>query len=672
LRRVANSKSEMHMAHSEVYPVPPDFAARAHVDSAAYERLYRWSIEDPDGFWREEAAFLDWIKPFTEVSDTSFDLSDFRIRWFADGTLNGSVNCIDRHLPAKANKPAVLWESDKPGESRVVTWGQLADKVNRLANVLKSLGVGKGDVVAVYLPVIPEVMVAMMATIRIGAVHTVVFSGFSAESLENRIADSKAKVLITADEGFRGGRVSSLKRNADDAVRDQPSIEHVIVVRRSGADVPFTPGRDLWYDEATEAAAPWCEPVEVGAEDPLFILYTSGSTGKPKGLVHTTAGYLVHAGTSWRIIFDWHEGDVFWSTADVGWVTAHSYKLYGPLLNGATTVMFEGVPSYPDPSRWWSIIEKHRVNIFYTAPTALRSLMREGEAPVRKHDLSSLRVLGSVGEPINPDAWRWFHSVIGGGRCPIVDNYWQTETGAVTLVPIPGAIPNKPGMAAKPYFGIRPEVVSPEGVTLEGPADGNMCFRGSWPGQARTILHDHERFLKTYFAPFPGRFFSGDGVTRDEDGYYRIAGRVDDVINVSGHRLGTVELESAIASHPAVAESAVVGYNHDVKGQGVFAYVTLKAEVPETDELRHEITQWVRARISPIASPDVIQWAPALPKNRAGKILRRILLKIANNDFSDFGDTSTLADASIVEDIVARRKAELARTEAARTKRGNA
>lgn len=649
------------MVSSEVYPVPLDFAAHAHVNAAAYQDIYLRSLENPNEFWRDQAGFLRWIKPFTEVSDWSFDLSDFHIRWFADETLNASVNCIDRHLPAKAEKPAIFWEGDTPGESRLVTWGELSDKVNRLANVLKSLGVGKGDLVAIYLPVIPEIMVAMMATVRIGAVHTVVFSGFSAESLEARIADSQAKVLITADEGHRGGRIAPLKRSADDAVRNQPSIEHLIIVRRSGAEVPFTPGRDIWYDEAISKAEPWCEPVEVGAEDPLFILYTSGSTGTPKGLVHTTAGYLVHVGTSWRNIFDWHEGDIFWSTADVGWVTAHSYKIYGPLLNGATTVMFEGIPTWPSSSRWWSIIEKHRVNIFYTAPTAIRSLMREGEGPVRKHDLSSLRVLGSVGEPINPEAWRWLHSVIGGGRCPIVDNYWQTETGAVMLAPLPGAIPNKPGAAAKPYFGIRPEVVSSEGETLEGPAQGNMCFRGSWPGQARTILRDHDRFLRTYFALFPGRFFSGDGVTRDKDGYYTISGRVDDVINVSGHRLGTVELESAISSHPAVAESAVVGYAHEVKGQGVFAFVTLKDNVPETEELSGEIIRLVRTRMSPIAAPDIIQWAPALPKNRAGKILRRILLQIANNDFSNFGDTSTLAEAEVVDDIVARRKAANAR-----------
>ncbi|HLO77866.1 MAG TPA: acetate--CoA ligase, partial [Magnetospirillum sp.] len=554
---------------------------------------------------------------------------------------------------------AILWEGDRVGESRTVTWGELSDKVNRLANVLKGLGVGKGDVVAVYLPVIPEVMVAMMACVRIGAVHTVVFSGFSSESLANRIEDSGAKVLVTADEGLRGGRVVPLKRNADVAVADQPTIRHVVVVRRSGGEVPFTPGRDLWYDDAVATAAPWCEPVPVGAEDPLFILYTSGSTGKPKGLQHTTGGYLVHAGTSWRVIFDWHDGDVFWCTADVGWVTAHTYKIYGPLLNGATSVMFEGVPTWPDSSRWWSIIEKHKVNIFYTAPTALRSLMREGDGPVQKHDLSSLRVLGSVGEPINPEAWRWYHATIGGGRCPIVDTYWQTETGAVLLVPIPGAVPNRPGMAGKPYFGIVPEVVDAHGNTLDGAAEGNMCFRGSWPGQARTILHDHDRFVRTYFAPYPGRFFTGDGVSRDADGYYRISGRVDDVINVSGHRLGTVELESAISSHPAVAESAVVGYPHELKGQGVFAYVTLKDHVPESDELRREIVAWVRNRIGPIASPDVIQWAPALPKNRAGKILRRILTKVAANDFTNFGDTSTVADPAVVDDIVQRRQANL-------------
>ncbi len=649
---------------SDLFPVPPEFAARAHVDADAYERLYRRSLDDNQGFWREQAGFLDWIRPFTRVSDSRFAPDDLRIRWFADGTLNASVNCIDRHLPAKADQPAILWEGDGTGERRTVTWAELSDRVNRLANVLTGLGVSKGDVVTIYLPVIPEAFVAMMACVRIGAVHSVVFSGFSAEALANRIEDAGAKVLITADEGKRGGRVVPLKRNADEALAAQPGIDHVVVVRRTGAEVPFTPGRDLWYEDALAAAEPWCPPVEVGAEDPLFILYTSGSTGKPKGLVHTTGGYLVHAGTSWRTIFDWHPGDVFWCTADVGWVTAHTYKIYGPLLNGATSVLFEGVPTWPDSSRWWSIIERYRVAIFYTAPTALRSLMREGEGPVRRHDLSSLRVLGSVGEPINPEAWRWYHAVIGAARCPIVDTYWQTETGAVLLVPIPGAIPNKPGMAAKPYFGIRPVVVDANGKRLEGAAEGNMCFEGSWPGQARTILHDHERFIRTYFAPYPGLFFTGDGVRRDEDGYYRISGRVDDVINVSGHRLGTVELESAISSHPAVAESAVVGFPHDLKGQGVFAYVTLKDGITESEELRRELVAWVRARIGPIASPDVIQWAPSLPKNRAGKILRRILAKVAANDFENFGDTSTVADPAVIGDIVQSRKDTLEREQA--------
>jgi acetyl-CoA synthetase len=644
----------------EIYPVPSDFAARARVTAQDYERRYRASIENSETFWAEEAQFLQWIKPFSRISDTSFDISDLRIRWFEDGTLNASVNCVDRHLPDKAGRPAILWEGDAPGESRVVTWGELADKVNRLANVLKGLGVGKGDVVTIYLPVIPEVMVAMMACVRIGAVHSVVFSGFSAEALASRIEDARAKVVVTANEGHRGGRVHSLKRNVDAALLDQPTVENVVVVRRSATAAPMMPGRDVWYDEAIAAADPWCEPVELGAEDPLFILYTSGSTGRPKGLLHTTGGYLTHAGTSWRNIFDWRDGDVFWSTADVGWVTAHTYKIYGPLLNGATSVMFEGVPTWPDSSRWWSIIEKHGVSSFYTAPTALRALMREGDGPVRKHDLSSLRVLGSVGEPINPEAWRWFRQVIGGGRCPIVDTYWQTETGAVLLTPLPGAVPNKPGMAGKPYLGVRPEVVDTQGVALEGAASGNLCFRGSWPGQARTILNDRERFVQTYFAPYPGRFFTGDGASRDADGYYRISGRVDDVVNVSGHRLETVELESAIASHPAVAEAAVVGYPHEVKGQGVFAYVTLKEGFEETEILRAEIVAWVRVRIGPIASPDIIQWAPALPKNRAGKILRRILAKVAANDFENFGDVSTLAEPAVVDEIVKRRQQTVA------------
>ena len=644
----------------EAHPVPSDIAQNAHVDAATYERDYRRSLEQPDEFWREQAGFLDWIRPFTQVQDTRFDPNDLRIRWFADGTLNASVNCIDRHLERRRDEPAILWEGDRPGESSVVTWADLADQVNRFANVLLWLGVQPGDVVTIYLPVIPQAIVAMMACVRIGAVHSVVFSGFSAEALADRIVDAGAKVLVTADEALRGGRVIPLKRNADEALLKQETVRHVVVVSRTGADVPFTPGRDIRYEQAIAAAAPWCEPVERGAEDPLFVLYTSGSTGRPKGLVHTTGGYLVHAGTSWRNIFDWHEGDVYWCTADVGWVTAHTYKIYGPLLNGATSVLFEGVPTWPDSSRWWSIIERHRVNIFYTAPTALRSLMREGAAPLRRHDLSSLRVLGSVGEPINPDAWRWYREVVGGGRCPIVDTYWQTETGAVLLVPLPGAIPNKPGRAGRPYFGIRPELVDACGHALDGATKGNLCVAASWPGQARTILNDHGRFVRTYFERFPGRFFTGDGAERDADGDYRITGRVDDVINVSGHRLGTVELESAIGSHPAVAESAVVGYPHEVKGQGVFAYVTLKHDFEESEYLRDEIIEAVRHRIGAFARPDVIQWAPALPKNRAGKILRRILARVAADQFDDFGDTSTLADPAVVADIVQRRRDSLA------------
>lgn len=645
------------MADGALIPVAADFAATAHVDAAGYERLYGYSLNDPEGFWREQAQAIDWIKPPTRIKDTSFAPGDVHIRWFSDGTLNASVNCLDRHLPGKADKPVILWEGDDPGESRTVTWRELHDKVNRLANALQALGVGKGDFVTIYLPVIPEVLVAMLACIRIGAVHSVVFSGFSAESLAGRIADCRAKVVITADEGHRGGRRLPLKRQADAALESiSHKVGHVVVVRRSGADVPFTPGRDHWYDDIVDAADPYCPPVEVGAEDPLFVLYTSGSTGKPKGLVHTTGGYLVHVATSWKNIFDYHDGDIHWCTADVGWVTAHSYKIYGPVLNGATIVMFEGVPTWPDSSRWWSIIEKLKVNIFYTAPTAIRALMRDGEAPVRKHDLSSLRVLGSVGEPINPDAWLWYHRVIGGGRCPIVDNYWQTETGAVMLVPLPGATPLKPGAAAKPYFGIRPVLFDAGGKPVDGAGSGNLCFAQSWPAQARTILHDHERFLNTYFSPYPGHFFSGDGAKQDGDGYYWIAGRVDDVINVSGHRLGTVELESAIGSHPAVAESAVVGFPHEIKGQGVFAYVTLKAEFEETETLRQDIVDWVRRRIGPIATPDVIQWARALPKNRAGKILRRILSKIAANDFENFGDVTTLAEPEVVHDIVSSRR----------------
>jgi acetyl-CoA synthetase len=627
------------------------------VTAETYDRLYRRSVEDPDGFWRDQAAILDWQRPFTQVKDTRYSPDEVRIRWFADGTLNASYNCLDRHAARAPDAPAILWEGDTPRDHRRVSWGDLKDQVSRLANALLALGVRRGDFVSVYLPVVPEAIAAMLACARIGAVHSVVFSGFSAEALAGRIADCGSRVLITADEGLRGGRHVSLKRNADAALESLPSVEHVLVVRRTGADVPMKAGRDRWYEDAMAEAAPECPPVEVGAEDPLFVLYTSGSTGKPKGVVHSTGGYLVHAAASFRTMFDYRPGDVHFCTADVGWVTAHTYLIYGPLANGATVVLFEGVPTWPDASRWWEIVETYRVTIFYTAPTAIRSLMRDGEEPVRKHDLSSLRVLGSVGEPINPEAWIWYHEVVGGGRCPIVDTYWQTETGAVLLCPLPGATTLKPGSATKPFFGVRPLLVDGDGKVLEGAATGNLCFADSWPGQARTILGDHARFLETYFSAFPGLYFTGDGARRDEDGDYWITGRLDDVINVSGHRLGTVEIEAAIASHPAVAEAAVVGCPHAIKGQGVFAFVTLKAGATENEDLRRELVQLVRTRIGPIATPDFVEWAPQLPKNRSGKILRRILTRIAAGDFENHGDTSTVADPTVVAELVQRRKA---------------
>jgi acetyl-CoA synthetase len=639
-----------------VFPVPPSLAATAHITAERYEDLYRWSVEDPEGFWREQAGILDWMRPFTVAKDTGFGPDEVRIRWFADGILNASSNCLDRHAAQAGDEVAILWEGDVPGESRRVSWRDLQVEVSRLANALLGLGVRKGDFVSVYLPVVPEAIAAMLACARIGAVHSVVFSGFSAEALAGRIADCRSRVLITADEGLRAGRHVPLKTNADAALQDLAFVEHVLVVRRTGAEVPMKLGRDLWYDAVLREQAPACAPVPMGAEDPLFVLYTSGSTGKPKGMLHTTGGYLVHAAASFRAMFDYRPGDVHFCTADVGWITAHTYLVYGPLAVGATIVLFEGVPTWPDSARWWQIVERNRVTSFYTAPTAIRSLMREGEAPVRRHDLSTLRVLGSVGEPINPEAWLWYHEVVGGGRCPIVDTYWQTETGAVLLCPLPGAMAQKPGSAAKPFFGVRPALVDESGRPLEGAGTGNLCFADSWPGQARTILGDHERFLKTYFSAFPGYYFTGDGARRDEDGDYWITGRLDDVINVSGHRLGTVEIEAAIASHPSVAEAAVVGYPHEIKGQGVFAFVTLKEGAGESEELREDLVRLVRGRIGPIASPDRIEWAPQLPKNRSGKILRRILTRIAAGDFETLGDTSTVADPTVVADLVRRRQ----------------
>jgi acetyl-CoA synthetase len=637
-----------------VFPVPATLKSTAHVDLQAYQDLYRRSLDDPEGFWREQAQILDWAKPFTTVKNTHYSPDGVTIEWFSDGTLNASFNCLDRHARDRGDDAAILWEGDTPGDTRTVTWKDLQQEVSRLANALKKLGVKKGDFVSVYLPVVPEAIAAMLACARIGAVHSVVFSGFSSEALAGRIEDCRSRVLITADEGLRTGKHIPLKMNVDAALQNLPFVEHVLVVRRTGRDVPMTASRDRWYDEALAEVSAECAPVEVGAEDPLFVLYTSGSTGKPKGMLHTTGGYLVHAAASFRAMFDYHPGDIHFCTADVGWVTAHTYLIYGPLANGATIVLFEGVPTWPDASRWWQIIETYKVNIFYTAPTAIRSLMREGEGPVRKHDLSSLRVMGSVGEPINPEAWLWYHEVVGGGRCPIVDTYWQTETGAVLLCPLPGAMDLKPGSATKPFFGVRPALINSDGTVVEGEGTGNLCFADSWPGQARTILGDRDRFLKTYFSTFPGYYFTGDGARRDADGYYWITGRLDDVINVSGHRLGTVEVESALASHPSVAEAAVVGMPHEIKGHGIFAFVTLKEGIAESDDLRRELVQVVRTRIGPIATPDRIEWAPQLPKNRSGKILRRILTRIAAGDYENHGDTSTVADPTVVAEIVKR------------------
>lgn len=639
-----------------IFPVSPAWADRALVNAAQYEALYRRSIEDNDGFWREMGQRIDWIKPYTKISDVSYRREDFRIRWYEDGVLNVAANCIDRHLKGRGSQTAILWEGDDPSQSRHITYAELYDQVCRLANVLKAQGVRKGDRVTIYMPMIPEAAYAMLACARIGAVHSVVFGGFSPDSLAGRILDAQSTIVITADEGVRGGRKVPLKANVDEALRQCPNVARVLVARRTGGAIAWEPGRDLWLDEAMAAAEPHCPPEPMGAEDPLFILYTSGSTGKPKGVLHTSGGYLVYASMTHQYVFDYREGEVYWCTADVGWVTGHSYIVYGPLANGATTLMFEGVPNYPDASRFWQVIDKHKVNIFYTAPTAIRALMREGEAWVKQTRRASLRLLGSVGEPINPEAWLWYHRVVGDGRCPIVDTWWQTETGGILISPLPGAIAQKPGSATKPFFGIEPVIMDANGQVLSGATEGNLCLARSWPGQMRTVYGDHQRFIDTYFSTYPGYYFTGDGCRRDADGYYWITGRVDDVINVSGHRMGTAEVESALVAHPAVAEAAVVGYPHDIKGQGIYAYVTLKAGQTPTDALRKELTQWVRKEIGPIASPDVIQWAPSLPKTRSGKIMRRILRKIAENEYGQLGDTSTLADPSVVEDLIKNRK----------------
>ncbi|MDQ2694215.1 MAG: acetate--CoA ligase, partial [Pseudomonadota bacterium] len=629
-------------------------AQRAWIDEAKYQSMYRRSLEDPDGFWAEQAReFLDWSSPWTKVSE--HDYRKGHIRWFEGGQLNVSHNCLDRHLARRGDQTAIIFEGDDPNDSREISYRQLHQDVCRFANALKGLGVKKGDRVCIYLPMIPEVAVAMLACTRIGAIHSIVFGGFSSDALRDRIQDSACRVLITADESLRGGRRIPLKANADKACAQAPSVEKMVVVRRTGGKVDWKEGRDLWFHELVQAASPDCPAEAMDAEDPLFILYTSGSTGKPKGVLHTTGGYLLYAAITHKYVFDYHDGDIYWCTADVGWVTGHSYIIYGPLANGATTLMFEGVPNYPSISRFWEVVDKWKVNIFYTAPTAIRTLMREGEEPVKRTSRKSLRILGSVGEPINPEAWEWYHRVVGEGRCPIVDTWWQTETGGILITPLPGATALKPGSATRPFFGVEPALLDAEGKALEGATDGNLVIRRPWPGQMRTVYGDHSRFVETYFAMYPGYYFTGDGARRDADGYYWITGRVDDVINVSGHRMGTAEVESALVLHEAVAEAAVVGFPHDIKGQGIYAYVTLMAGVEPSDALRKELIAHVRKEIGPIATPDVIQWAPGLPKTRSGKIMRRILRKIAANEVEGLGDTSTLADPAVVDDLVQHR-----------------
>ncbi|MEG3616901.1 acetate--CoA ligase [Magnetovibrio sp. PR-2] len=644
------------MTESHVFPVPDDVAKNAWADNDKYLEMYKQSVEDPEGFWGEQGKRLDWIKPYTKVKSTDFNIPGVSIKWFEDGTLNVSANCIDRHLATRADQTAIIWEGDDPEESKNITYQELHDEVCKLANAMKAQGVKKGDVVTLYMPMIPEAAYAMLACTRIGAIHSIVFGGFSPDALAGRIQGSSSNCVITADYSLRGKKAIPLKTNADVALKDCPSVKSMIVVKRTGGDVEWVEGRDIWYDDAVAGQATTCEPEEMNAEDPLFILYTSGSTGAPKGVQHTTGGYLVYASMTHQYVFDYHDGEVYWCTADVGWVTGHSYIVYGPLANGATTLMFEGVPSYPDASRFWQVVDKHNVNIFYTAPTAIRALMRDGDEPVKKTSRKSLRLLGSVGEPINPEAWKWYHEVVGEGRCPIVDTWWQTETGGILITPLPGATALKPGSATRPFFGVQPQIVDNDGNPLEGATEGNLCMTDAWPGMMRTVYGDHERFEQTYFSTYPGKYFTGDGCRRDEDGYYWITGRVDDVINVSGHRMGTAEVESALVAHEKVAEAAVVGAPHDIKGQGIYAYVTLNAGEEPSDELKKDLVKWVRSEIGPIATPDWLQWSPGLPKTRSGKIMRRILRKIAENDYGSLGDTSTLADPSVVDDLIDNRQ----------------
>ena len=640
----------------DLYKPSNKIVENAHINKSKYEEMYKESISNPIKFWSEHGKRIDWIKNYEKVRDFSYDQKNLYIKWFEDGTLNASYNCIDRHLKNNGNKIAIIWEGDSPDEQKSITYNELYKNVCKFANVLKKLGAKKGDRITIYMPMIPEAAYAMLACTRIGAIHSVVFGGFSPEALAGRIEDCNSNLIITADEGIRGGKTIPLKQNTDEALKKASSCKKCLVIKRTNGDINWVNNRDFWYHELFEEVAETCEPEEMNAEDPMFILYTSGSTGKPKGVMHTTGGYMVYTSITHEYIFDYKPNEVYWCTADVGWVTGHSYIVYGPLSNCATTLMFEGVPNYPTSSRFWEVVDKHKVNIFYTAPTALRALMAEGEAPVKKTNRGSLRILGTVGEPINPEAWNWYNEIVGDKRCPIVDTWWQTETGGILITPLPGAIDAKPGSATKPFFGIKPVLVDNDNNELNGEAEGNLCIEMSWPGQMRSVYGDHQRFVDTYFKTFPGRYFSGDGCRRDKDGYYWITGRVDDVINVSGHRMGTAEVESALVAHTDVAEAAVVGYPHDIKGQGIYAYVTLNIGVDSSDQLHTELKKWVRKEIGPIATPDLLQFSPQLPKTRSGKIMRRILRKIAANEYQDLGDTSTLADPSVVNDLIDNRQ----------------